>query len=127
MSQNKWTRGKWKAFRKPIFDNDEGHLTGIGTDPDRWVLKSEIEHRPPQDGIVRTTIHFAEFFRCGQMSDEELEANVRLCKAGPVMAEALERAFKELMWAYDNMEAACLKFAADECRAALSLARGEAK
>ena len=60
-----------------------------GRDPDRWVLKSEIEHND-HTGIARTTIHFGEIHRCGDMSDEELEANACAIAALPDLIAAIE-------------------------------------
>ncbi len=130
MSKNKWTQGKWKAFRKPLTVISHLGLTNVGVDPDRLVIKSEIVH-PDGDDIALTTIHFAEVYRCGQMSDSELEANAHLIAAAPAMAEALENL---LVWVFPiagdnrNVEAALIEEQTVKAAfAALSLARGETK
>ena len=55
------------------------------------------------------------------------EEIVRAVNAHDDLVAALKLAEKELLWAYDNIDHAGLKLAADECRAALTKARGEGK
>jgi hypothetical protein len=122
----KWTPGKWSAFQKPLFANvGWGDLCVTGHDPDVWIIKSEIHHGDDET-IAKTTIHFGEIRRCGNMSDEELEATARACAAAPAMAEALYNALvllKALTGPDDKIAMATI----DQGEAALSLARGETK
>ena len=126
MREKKWTQGKWKAFRKPLTVISHLGLTNVGVDPDRLVIKSEIVH-PDGDDIALTTIHFVEVYRCGQMSDSELEANAHLIAAAPAMAEALEKAITQMkVWVSINGDmVGALQEVIDEGENALSLARGE--
>jgi hypothetical protein len=95
MSTLKASPGEWKAFPKPIIQYSYGKANVRGHDPDRWVLKSEIDH--PSGNVSTTALHFAEIHRCGQMSDEELRANAHLIAAAPCMAGALEEAKSALI------------------------------
>jgi hypothetical protein len=90
MSELKITPGQWSARRVPTYETTApGQVRVTGIDPNRWYVNATFEHT--DDPIIaRTMTHIAHVERCGDMSDEELEANARGIASLPDLIEAAE-------------------------------------
>lgn len=126
MSETKFTPGPWQTFGAHPVQFDEISVSFVvqyDKPINRWPIK--VSFRNEDDLLVMR--HFAEAYRCGDMSDEELQANARLIAAAPDLYAELDRA---RAWFQARLDGEAIggstRERLDAATAALSRARGEA-